>query len=336
MAGVAAAVGVSIMTVSRALRGHPSIPAKTQERVRRAAARLGYRPDPAVSQLMTRLRASRVIAPETIAWLVAGTTRSAWKNVPANRAIHRGATLRAARLGYRLEEFWLNEPGMSSARVSDILQSRGIRGVLVAPLPQSDGTLELAWDKFAAATCGYSLRRPNLHRACSHQFHAMQVAWEALRARGYLRIGLALSLQGDARVDGMWRAGFLLPQSQAPVAQRVPILMTAEWTAAAVQAWFTRHEPDAVIASLETLDFLRAIGREAPRDFGFVGFNHEDSGSAASINHHMPELGAAAVDLVVEQLHTHQFGLPAVPKVVMVECEWHDGTTLRTPSAALR
>jgi len=48
---VAAAAGVSVATVSRALRGRPNVADSTRERVERAAAELEYRADPAASRL---------------------------------------------------------------------------------------------------------------------------------------------------------------------------------------------------------------------------------------------------------------------------------------------
>ena len=52
MKHVAAAAGVSVMTVSLALRRAPSIPAATRERVVAAAEQLGYRRNPLVAALM--------------------------------------------------------------------------------------------------------------------------------------------------------------------------------------------------------------------------------------------------------------------------------------------
>jgi DNA-binding LacI/PurR family transcriptional regulator len=48
---VAAEAGVSVATVSRALRGLPNVTPTTRERVQQVAARLDYRPDPAAARL---------------------------------------------------------------------------------------------------------------------------------------------------------------------------------------------------------------------------------------------------------------------------------------------
>jgi DNA-binding LacI/PurR family transcriptional regulator len=54
MADVARLAGVSHQTVSRVLNGHPSVNPQTRERVEKAIAQLGYRPNTAARALVTR------------------------------------------------------------------------------------------------------------------------------------------------------------------------------------------------------------------------------------------------------------------------------------------
>lgn len=54
MLDVAARAGVSHQTVSRVINGHPSVSPPTRERVERAIAELGYRPNTAARALVTR------------------------------------------------------------------------------------------------------------------------------------------------------------------------------------------------------------------------------------------------------------------------------------------
>ncbi|MCU0791263.1 MAG: helix-turn-helix domain-containing protein [Opitutaceae bacterium] len=56
MRDIANLVGLDPSTVSLALRDHPRIAAATRERVRRAAAKLGYAPDPLLSALASYRR----------------------------------------------------------------------------------------------------------------------------------------------------------------------------------------------------------------------------------------------------------------------------------------
>ena len=56
MREIAREVGVDASTVSRALRGDPRIGVGLSEKIRGAAERLGYRPNPLVSALMANRR----------------------------------------------------------------------------------------------------------------------------------------------------------------------------------------------------------------------------------------------------------------------------------------
>ena len=322
MLKVAREAGVSLMTVSRALRGHPSVLPATRRKVQAVAARLGYRPDPKVSNLMGYLRRRRLSGPETIAWITSHSTKDGWKAVPYLAELFAGAFSRADGLGYHLEPFWLEEPGMSDLRMSNILRSRGVRGLIMAPLEHSR-RVDLAWENFASATCGHSLTEPKIHRASNHQYHAMQVAWTTLRAQGFQRIGLVLTYEADLRMEGMWRAGFLFKQEEVPAHDRVPVLLTKNWEPGLIETWYQHYRPDAIISSNRVVDALMRINVHVPDHVAFANFNSLDAGDYAGVDHHMMEIGAAAVDLVAEQLNAGRFGLPPTPKTVMIESGWH-------------
>ncbi|OAM91239.1 hypothetical protein AW736_04190 [Termitidicoccus mucosus] len=311
------------MTVSRALRDDPAVSAAERQRIKKLAEKLGYRPDPVVSQLMARLRASRTAGTTPIGWLTIHATKNGWRKFPTNMDIFRGASERAAHLGYRLEEFWLGEPGMTGHRMSDILWHRNIRGIIIPPPPAAGMPIDLAWERFACATCGYLLRQPNLHRACSHQFHAARIAWQNLTCMGRRRIGLAFSEEWDEQLDGLLLAGFLREQRSVRGSLRVPPLVAVTLTKEVFLKWYNQHRPDAVLGFPDACDWLREEGIRVPGECEIALINIEDGDkNSIGVNHHMRELGAAVMDLVIEQLNANQTGVPAVPKVTLVECAW--------------
>ena len=66
---VAAAAGVSVATVSRALRGLPNVAPSTRNRVVEIARHLSYRPDPAASRLAAgRTKTVAVAVPTLVGW----------------------------------------------------------------------------------------------------------------------------------------------------------------------------------------------------------------------------------------------------------------------------
>ena len=58
-----------------------------------------------------------------------------WQQSSLNE-IYMAARKRAQELGYQLEPFYLNEPGMTGQRLTKILFTRNIHGVVVSPREQ--------------------------------------------------------------------------------------------------------------------------------------------------------------------------------------------------------
>jgi len=331
---IAAEAGVSRATASRALRHHPAIPAETRERVQSVARRLGHAVNPLLSALMTHVRAVRSGKQlGTIAYLTAWPTRDGGKSSPTDAAYFRGASERAVHSGYRLEEFWLKEPGMTSRRMSQILDARGIRGLIVAPLPfpPARGHLSLDWSRFAVVTLGYSLWRPNLDRVASHHGNNIVRAVHELRRLGYRRIGLALLDGLDERLDRNLVASFHSVQQGTNVASRLPVLVIGTRGERQFARWFQAHRPDVVVSlGGPALGWLRNLGLRIPGQVGFVELDLPDtSGACAGIDQHSDTLAATAVDLLVAQIHRSEFGVPTLPKLILVEGTWVEDATVR-------
>ncbi len=67
---IALKLGVSKMTVSRALRGEKHVGAARREEIAAMAKKMGYRPDPEITKLMTHMRRARQRAtPRTLAFV---------------------------------------------------------------------------------------------------------------------------------------------------------------------------------------------------------------------------------------------------------------------------
>ncbi len=332
---LARTVGVSRTTISLALRHHPRIPEETRLRVSAAAEKIGYRPDPKVSRLMTYLRLRRrAPASEIIAVINNFPQRAPWTTNTHLRAVHDSILARAPSLGFAVEDFWLAERGMTPARLSGILRARGIEGMVLLSFPHFTPTLEINWADFACAAIGHSLALP-LHRVSSHQYRDLTTALKELAAAGYTRPGLALNPDVDQRVEHYYVAAYLLAQSRRPpVARMTPLLFTGGRDQ--FVRWFERERPDVILLSqppparedVET--WLRAMGRRCPRDVGLVLLDLPHAGSTASgIRQPYGEIAAAAVDLVAAQISRGERGLPALPQIINLEGAWRPGDTTR-------
>ena len=332
MQQIADAAGVSRMAVSLALRNSPKISAATAARIRQLADELGYRPNPMVSALMTQLRHAREVKKQSVlAYVTAFPTEGGWRRPGPLLAFHDGAQRRAAELGYTLEEWWLRRPGMTERRFCDILSTRDIHGMIVAPLPVGASELEFDWPHFAAASISYSLAAPQLNRASNDHFSAINIAIQELTALGYNRIGLAIPEESDVRVRQQWTAAMLSYQQHIRLSERVPTLFNSAPASRSFANWFQEHQPHAVMSlGSDCLRVFAELGLRVPQDVGFVNLAlMPDDREMAGVNQYSDLVGAAAVDLVDAQLRRNERGVPRHAKTVLISGEWVPGPTVR-------
>ena len=330
---IADRAGVSRSTVSLALRNDPRLRESTRQRIKTLAEEMGYQPNPMVSALMSFHRASRPPpALSVLAFLTSFPTPDQWKDWPIFRAYYEGARERARRHGYRLENFWLKDPGMTGARMSDVLYARNVSGLLIAPLPVDRGHLRMKWDRFASVCFGYTVVAPSLHKVEAHLFRSMGLALHHARRLGYRRVGLALPSYDNVRVEQEWVGGFLAGRDIFARKDHVPLFVMPEarWTPERFARWFERSRPDVVFSiQTEVINWLAGMGLKVPEDVGFVNLNCPHAGGPDSgIYQNGESVGAAAVDMLVGLLQINELGLPALPRTHLVEGSWVNGKTL--------
>ena len=339
MQQIADEAGVSRMAVSLALRNSPKISAATAQKIRLIAERLGYRPNPLISALMTQLRHSKdVKRPSTIAYVTGYPTVDGWRQAGPFVEFFEGARARAEALGYTLEEWWLRKPGLSEQRFCDILYTRNIHGLLIAPLPPGGGEVHLDWPKFAGSSIGYSLTSPPIHRASNDQYGTISMALRELTRLGYRRIGLAISDESDVRVKRNWSAGLLVYQQEISFTQRVPSLLASGRFSKEFAGWFQQFRPDAVLSlSEQCVRLLRDLGSRVPSDVGFVhlALSKEDT-AFAGMNQNCELVGASAIDLIDAQLRRNERGIPTFPKTQLIQSTWVAGPSVRDLGAKSR
>ncbi len=331
MQQIADRAGVSRMAVSLALRNSPKISKKTSERIRQIADQMGYRPNPMVSALMTQLRQGREVKkPTTLAYVTAYATADGWRQPGPFVEFFTGAKKRAEALGYKLDEWWLRRPGLSAKRFCDILYTRNIHGLIIAPLPLGGGELELDWPRFATATIGYSVTSPNIHRASNDQYRTIRLALAELTKLGYRRIGMAMTAENDERVQHNWSAGMLVYQSLIPAKQRVPSLLAEGPFARAFAEWYGKHRPDAVVGhTRQCLRVFEELGVRVPQDVGFAHLALSEGDLWAGVNQNAELVGVAAIDLVDAQLRRNERGIPTPQKTTLIPGHWVAGPTVR-------
>lgn len=331
---VAELAGVSAMTVSRALRNSHLVRAETRKRVLAAARQLDYRPDPLASRLMAAVRKgkkTRVAA--SLAFVRDRRDRG------AAAAFHQyveldDVRLRARMQGYSVDEFILGQGGLTMKRLQSVLAARGIDGVIFSSEACLHEMSGFAFAEFACATFGYGLQQPSLHRASTNMMQGLLAAFSWLEARGYKRIGLAVTPWVNSRSDHTYSGAMLHHQAGIPRARRVPLLIfphdELERNRRGFHQWMKEHRPDVVVSFDRVIpEWVREdAGRIIGEDIGFLA--HDWTGRAdrfSGIDHNRLHVAAAAVDLVATQLFHGECGIPAVPRQVLVPASLVEGET---------
>lgn len=323
--------------MSLALRNSPRIRAEIRAKIQAIAKEMNYRVNPLVATLMRSRRTGHALKHVCLAYVTNYPTRYGWRPPHHDRPdFFPGAQQRAEELGYKLEHFWLGEPGMTPARMSDILHRRAIAGVLIGRLPPGQSAIDLRWERFAAVALGYTLRTPSLHHVAEDAFTAVSEIFEQCLARGYRRIGFF-----EAEIDDSPRwadrlfGAFQRQQSRLAKRDQIPVCGFKSGTEHRVKflEWVRRWKPDAIITSRgqPTFDWLREAGYSVPGDIGLAAMinNHPEQG-VTGVYSDPCELGALATEMVVGMLHRGEFGLPTDPHFVLLPGKWRDSGTLRT------
>lgn len=335
MRELAVALNMSVSTVSLAMRNDPRVAANTRKRVQNAARKIGYRLNPALTQMMSHVRQSRPAAyRETLAWLDLGETpdRFGPSGIDYLRFMWEGAKERAESLGYLLDSFWMSARGMTGKRMNSILTSRGIRGLLIPPLPRSCGHIPIDWSNFSSVALTHTLLRPAIHRVVPDQHANMSMLLRILDRRGYRRPGLLLSERFDERTGNRFRSAFYFHQNSLPQRDRIPVQISSpESLDEGCIRWLKRHRPDVVI-TLGKLRHLRNIDigdAEYSASLGMIllGYATTDAGHAA-VDENPREIGATGVDQLVASLSRNERGIPEFPHSISIPGIWIEGETL--------
>ena len=252
---IAENLGISKSTVSLALQGKGRVAEATRQRVRDAAEKMGYRPDPLLSAF-SRRRGKNVSPGSVIAFV---------RRESVQRPIHEDLIGMAEKLGYRFERFALNQHP-SQAALARILRARGIAGVFFAEIPQPIELEPSVWDAFPGIYCG---PYPTGDETCSldiiqhNPFDTVLLAWEKAHQAGCSRIALLLPTQTSApsNLELQTLAAYRLLQEQSARndPKLKPLVTHFEHLRSdpeILKNWFARTQPDVILGGFQALYFF--------------------------------------------------------------------------------
>lgn len=333
---IARAAQVSVMTVSRALRGGPRVASETRDRIVALAEAMDYRPDPDLARLMGRVRSRKAVRIRAVIAVIREYVPDDDLLTPSYQYVPLEPIRERARgHGYEVEEFWLGRDGLTPKRLEKILHARGIEAVVVSPQSSRLLCAEVDYTPFASVAFGYAMREPALHMCAGNMTLGIQGAAEQLKIRGYRRIGVAVTKWIVDRSQFGYSGGLFHFQQSVPTEDRVPLLLLAhnriERGFAEFAAWMGENRPDALISfDTHVPGWLERLGLRTPQDIGFVVHDWTPSMTGyAGIYQRRDHLAAAAIDLIVTQLSQHERGVPAVVRQIMITPLWVPGPSVR-------
>jgi len=327
---VAGAAGVHPTTVSMALRNHPRIPEETRNRLKKLAEEMGYTRDPALVALVEyRNSLYRSKSPPVIAFLTDWNPADGWKANPVKNMFWEGARDRAHRLGYKLEHFSLSEAGMTAARMSKILLTRNIKGVILTNFENHTESIDLPWDNLCAVKIDYEPFAPALPLITNNQLQITRLAMQKLRELGYRRIGLCVPVKWELMLDDIWAIAYLWEQQKHDPKDRIPELRY-DWSGDIAETfgkWIRRYKPEVLIGpSEDILNVAKTLKLDIPGDIAMAELNRPDGENAvAGVSQNHRDVGRLALEIVAGFMSQHKFGLPEVPTRSFVDGYWEDG-----------
>lgn len=337
---IAKKANLHFTTVSLALRNSPRLKTETREAIQKLAESMGYRPDPMLAALNAYRQARQPVHYQAaLAWIHNWPIPKNLYNCEEFNQYYLGACERAQARGYNVEEFWLQEPGMSVDRLHRILRARNIQGALLAPQPVPNTYLDLRYEELSAVAFGYSMQPAVLDLITNHHVHTMNLLLEKILGFGYERIGLCIPREWNAKVDHAWQSCMLLLHDERPDLPRLPIFWDAwdDKEKKALVAWARKHRPDVIISFQNIIGPFAKAGIEIPRDVAFASpFLNAGETFLSGVHQNDRLIGHKAVDMVIDMLHRGETGIPETPVRMLVEGKWYPGQTLPDRRAAKR
>jgi LacI family transcriptional regulator len=223
---------------------------------------------------------------------------------------------------------------LSYEKLNRILQNRGIRGLIIAPLKKSRARLKLDWGAFSSITLGHSLVHPRLNRVAHDLVRSMITIMRRLRQLGYRRIGLAIPDELEERNNYGWYAGYsvearrISSENQIPWFRLPPLKNKEQFC-----TWIKQHKPEVIVSFNDHLVEIleKKLKMKVPQKIGFAHVNLSDtSGTFSGIYQKPKTIGEAAIELLVGMLQRNECGLPQDPRVTLIEGDWIEGKTIRS------
>ena len=245
-----------------------------------------------------------------------------------------GVMRRSAELGFQVETYFLQAPGMGAAKIDSILHARGIRGLILAPPYRGNRILPMHWDRYVCVAGSPAWVRQDFDLVVSDHAYNVRLAFEKLRELGYKRIGMCLGLRfvEESRGIPKWLPGYLEAQHYLSPKNRVPLFTGDDWKGdqVAFERWFSKWKPDALLTLRGCeKEWLDTMGIRIPEDIGLASCVLQPGDLFSGVDENFDRVGANAVELVASKIAHNEYGPSEYPKQILIPGRWVSRATTR-------
>ncbi|WPJ95168.1 LacI family DNA-binding transcriptional regulator [Coraliomargarita algicola] len=324
--------GVSLATVSRALRDDPRTAKATKKKVKDVADRLGYRPDPALQVLIERRwHGRRMNEGMNIAYVYNGKGI----NAESCKIEYRRFRETAQKLGYTLIAEDLSKyPNVE--KVIKRMETKGVTGVVFTVMADAPYPIDTINERFASVSVNVSSWKPECPVVMHDEFQGVERAWHRLNQLGYQRIGTLLQDYPQSySMDQRLGAVFCRQHYVQPTKNRIPFHLhpkEAQPNDKKIRTWIERHKPQVILGDdHEELGLLQSMGYKIPEDFAFATINMWNTdlvGEIAGYFRDNVNLFERALKLINMMVRSGNTGSDQGDLIEMVKGNWVDGASL--------
>lgn len=329
---IATRCGVSVATVSYALRGNPRIPEVTRLAIRKVAEELDYRPDPLLSALVSyRAGAKKTELQGEVVVIYPCEKTSSHSRL---FRFHRDSFgRRMAEHGYSVSDFYLDTIAYSAKRLRQILLARNIRGVVLGWGFEPQTLVDFPWQDFVVVSTERVVVNPGIDRISMNHFRVIRDVIEKIRNKGHRRIGLIYYDDTPLSVKKNLLGSYLVEMEMAgELDSRLRVFEHKRGESPErFRKWLRESKPDALL-SHRRIDhaFFEKAGIQFPRDYGYAVAEIDDANPGLDSGVYVVDtMGQILANTLVRKMMTYDsVSLDSEGQILLVNGVWHEGVTL--------
>ncbi len=314
------------------MRDNPRIPETTRKTIRQAAEKLGYRPDPFLSALVSyrpNVKAQKLVGEIAV-------IHPCEKNSSHTRLFqfHRESLGRSmATHGYSVSDFYLDTLDYSARRLRQILLTRNIRGLVLGWGFQADTLVDFPWQEFVVVSTERVVVHPSLDRISMNHFRSVRVVMDKIHEKGHRRIGLIYHDDAPRVVKKNLLGSYLAEMEMS--GQLDSRLHAFEYTRGESPKrflkWLRDSRPEAILSHRSIApEFFHSAGVKFPDDCGYAVSEIDDAQPGHDAGVYVIEaMGQTLANMLVRKIVTYDnVNMTNEGLIVLVNGVWHDGITL--------